>query len=74
MAGKSGVNIDCGRLRGDYLRAVRDIFGRNVSLMEVDLDDLSPIGRFQRHTDQCPLCAAWEKEKKATIFESLNED
>jgi hypothetical protein len=71
--GKGHINIDCGRLRKDYIRAIKNILGRDVSLMEVGIDDLSPIGLFQRHADQCPPCAAWEKEKRATILVPLSD-
>jgi hypothetical protein len=68
------VSIDCGRLRRDYIRAVKNIFGKDVSLAKIDPEDLSLISHFQHHSVQCPMCTAWEINKRAIILGSLDKE
>ena len=73
MPGKE-ISIECGRLWRDYVKAVKHIFGGDVLLREIGLEDLLPIRRLHQHINAgCEACARREREKTREIVASLEK-
>ncbi len=70
MEGKQ-VNIVCGKIWQEYIRALRRILGSNIPLSDINMDDLGYIRHFYDHSKICEMCARSAEEKKKAFLIAL---